>query len=240
MLFCYKLQDVLIVTCLLSITLFFSMLSVGLCRLYTQVDIQEIVKVIKQRDAQIEAVLTSAKEISESTNKLATDTYWDNYANIQRVGAVLGNVNKTVEQVREEVIPSTNQALAETSLLLSSTRTDLEISSDRVAKSLIKLPSLIEKAEALVGTAELQLQGNGEQANITLQSLQRTFANVDKVISDPVVFSTMKSVDKTALHVAEVAQTTDEATRPLRKKAGLWRKVALVGLGMFRINLNSF
>lgn len=235
-----KIKDLLIITSLLSVTIFFSLSAYSVFKAanFIEVSVPVITKTLKERDAQFAVVIQSAAELSKSTSDLAKSTYWDNYANIQRVSNLLGNLNGAISEVRKEVIPSTNRLLAEASLLASSTRSDLSKVSDASSESFKKLDALLVKTEELVGTAQLQTAGNGEALQITLQELSKTITDVDKLVTDPNVVGTLKNIEAGTKNTAEITQSVDTALRPLRTKVGLLKKTLFMAFGLFRINLN--
>jgi ABC-type transporter Mla subunit MlaD len=237
-----KVHSVLLSTTLFTLTSFFGLLTYKVYDFSNRIDkaLPKVLATLEERDKQLELLLTNVAEVSTSTNKLATDTYWDNYANIQRVGVMIGNVNKTIVAVNEEVIPSTNQTLAELRLLGSSTRSDLNTLTKSLDTSLNKLPVLLDKTEALVGTSELQLQGNGEMLSQALQSLQKATDDADKLITSEDTKKVLVNVEKTTKHVGEAAESIDTALQPLRKKAGFFKRLGWVALGMLRVDLARF
>ena len=232
-----KAKELAAILAFASVALFFFNLNIKLNAVSSNLDYGKLSAAIVERDAQLKDVLANIAKTSETINRFTADTYFDNYAITQRTLQTVGEIHDTVGLVRKEVIPSTDRLLAEVTKLASSTTSDLGSLSKAATVSLNKTNDVSDKLESLIGTVELQAQGNGEALMKTLDTTNTALADFNKLVNNPSVVGTLSNVEAGTKSTAEAMQSVDTALRPLRKPMGLTKKIFFTALGMFRINI---
>lgn len=232
-----KVKDVAAILAFVSVAVFFLNLNSKLNSVSNNLDFAKLTTTISERDAQVKDVLANIAKTSETINRFTADTYFDNYAITQRTLQTVGEIHETIGKVRKEVIPSTGLLLAETTRLASSTTADLGSLTKATTASLNRTAAVSDKLESLIGTVELQVQGNGESLMKTLDTTNTALADFNKLVNNPSVVGTLSNVEAGTKSTAEAMQSVDTALRPLRKPMGWGKKIFFTALGMFRINL---
>jgi hypothetical protein len=86
--------------------------------------------------------------------------------------------------------------------------------------SLKPLKADLEKLGQLEDTLNEDLKAGGKHADVIAQEIQTILAHTDTLLTDPDITAIIANLNKTTKHAGEVMETTDIATRDLRKKVG--------------------
>ncbi len=195
---------------------------------YLAARIDPVFNRINERDDQI-------KKILQHTDDIMEDNYWTTKANIETTAVILRDVSEIARQFKSDVMPEMAVTLKEFRLLTESLKEDFSDLSASGSEALIASASLIRKLEGLTEELEVQINTGSPKVFSTIENIDKILVDIDKHINNPDLYAITNNVKDITGSTAEIAKTTDIATRPLREKAKLIKIILLRVAGMIRI-----
>lgn len=190
--------------------------------------ISQLVDRLEARDEQVRKLLKHADDVME-------DNYWTTKANIETTAVILRDVSEITRQIRTEVMPELPLTVRELRALTVSLKEDISDLSASGSEALLASAELIRKLDRLTEGLEVQIRDGSPRVFQTLEHIDSVIVDIDKQVSNPDLYAIANNVKEITGSTAEIAKTTDIATRPLREKAKLIKIILLRLAGMIRI-----
>jgi hypothetical protein len=96
---------------------------------------------------------------------------------------------------------------------------------------------VLENTSSLIQTLQEQVKAGSPEAIKTIQAATKSLDDLDKILANPSIKTTLDSTAKTSVSIAGSAESVDIALRPLREKARLLKVVLLKTLEVLKITV---
>lgn len=201
--------------------------------------VHDLKPMIKARDAQVAALLTTVDKTSKKNAENIDVT-------LTNIKALTGDADDSIEQITGALLDDKFGLIPRAGNLVQ-TLNDIAIDADKATvtlnaeilktgafarEQLSPLSDDLKEINCLLKNAQQQIAENGTASQTTLAALTKTLDDADKLVADP-------HIAETIAHVDGSAESIDIALRPWRKKAALLKKI-LGAVGQAVLNNAAF
>jgi hypothetical protein len=222
-------QYAVIALCL-STTVLCCVLAFEVLRLHSQID-----AVVGHTDDTLESIRLATKNANDSWN----DLYFDVKSSVESsavasrstaemitdLHAGLIGGKDTHGNVQNALLPQAQDIVGRLADTTSSIQQDVHGLASNSKQALQPLNAALSNLSDLTQQLNISVASSTPKVQKSLDDLDHSLVDLDKVIADPNIAKTVADVQLSAIHVASTTQSVDMALQPFRKKGGFWKKL---------------
>jgi hypothetical protein len=173
------------------------------------------------RDEQIKATLTEVTKTTKDVSQFISDTYMDNYANVQTATVILRDVAEMTHTINMDILPKVSKSLD----LIAGIKEDVDLLTKTTNVDLTKLGSAVDNAATLLASVDEAVKARSSDTEQLMKAATQAVDNVNTLLSDPHLKSAIA-------HADGISESTDKIFKKLSAKAGVLSTTLKVMLGL--------